>query len=106
MRAMTGADAVTLSNGAKMRADNVLKATGYNVDIKRLPMLHPKLTAAIDQDMGTPMLNARFESSVPGLYFVGLSSLRCFGPLFRFVAGCKAAGQRVASAVAHRVAAR
>ncbi|HEX9395884.1 MAG TPA: NAD(P)-binding domain-containing protein [Burkholderiales bacterium] len=106
MEAINGAVEVTLSNGAIVRADHVLMATGYTVDINRLPMLHPKLTAAIDQDMGTPMLNARFESSVPGLYFVGLSSLRCFGPLFRFVAGCKAAGQRVASAVAHRVAAR
>jgi hypothetical protein len=39
---------------------------------------------------------------VPGLYFVGISSLRAFGPLYRFVAGCGAAARRVAGAIAHR----
>jgi FAD-dependent urate hydroxylase len=36
---------------------------------------------------------------VPGLYFIGLTSLRAFGPLYRFVAGCGAAAGRVASAI-------
>ena len=43
---------------------------------------------------------------MPGLYFVGLTSLPAFGPLFRFVAGCGAAARRVARAVARRSAAR
>jgi asparagine synthetase B (glutamine-hydrolysing) len=30
----------------------------------------------------------------------GLTSLRAFGPLYRFLAGCGAAAQRVASAIA------
>jgi hypothetical protein len=36
---------------------------------------------------GTPILSSDFESSVPGLYFVGLSAARTFGPVMRFVVG-------------------
>ncbi len=63
-------------------------------------MIHRSLRAAIETDRTIPILTHWFESSVPGLYFVGLTSLRAFGPLYRFLAGCGAAAQRVASAIA------
>src|SRR5438552_4213498 len=90
----------TLSDGAKLRVDHILLATGYRVDIDRLTMIHPSLRADIRTDMGIPLLSHEFGSSVPGLYFVGLTSLRAFGPLYRFVAGCGAAARRVASCIA------
>jgi len=91
---------VTVSNGATMRADHIMLGTGYRVNINRLSMLHPSLRAEIKVDEGIPVLSHSFEAGVPGLYFVGITSLRAFGPLFRFVAGCPAAARRVASAVA------
>ncbi len=78
----------------------MILATGYKIDIGRLTMIHPSLLNQIRTDSGTPVLSHWFESSVPGLYFVGLTSLRAFGPLFRFVVGCKAAAPRVASSIA------
>jgi len=69
------------------------------VDLGRLTMLHPALRAEIRADQASPLLNPWFESSVPGLYFVGLTSLRAFGPLFRFVAGCDATAWRVARSI-------
>ncbi|HET9919838.1 MAG TPA: NAD(P)-binding domain-containing protein [Ktedonobacteraceae bacterium] len=93
---------VTLSDGEALNLDHLILSTGYQVDIKRLSMLSPSLLTEIQQDEGTPILNNWFESSVPGLYFVGLSSLRSFGPLYRFVVGAKAAAPRVASAAARR----
>jgi len=100
----------TLSDGTKIRADHLLMATGYDVNIAKLPMLHPSLLANIGTDRGSPVLDHWFESSVPGLYFVGLTSLRAFGPLFRFVVGCRASARRVAKSIAsslneHRLAA-
>lgn len=92
----------TISDGAKVRADHVILATGYEVDVDKLTMIHPSLMAEIRNDKGIPVLSHWFESSVPGLYFVGLTSLRAFGPLFRFVAGCKASAPRVASSVARK----
>lgn len=94
---------LTFSNKEVLKADHVILATGYRVDIHRLSMLHPSLLAEIQTDTDIPILNNRFESSVPGLYFVGLTSLRGFGPLFRFVVGTKAAAKRVAGAVAKQV---
>ena len=102
MQAVDGKVAVTISDGAQVGADHVILATGYKVDIDRLTMLHPSLRAAIATDMGIPTLSHWFESSVPGLYFVGLTSLRAFGPLYRFVVGCKATATRVASSAARK----
>jgi len=91
---------VTLSDGLKLRVDHLLLATGYKVDVSRLIMIDPSLRAIIKTDNAIPILNRRFESNVPGLYFVGITSLRAFGPLYRFVAGCGAAARRVAGAIA------
>jgi len=90
----------TLSDGAKVRADHVILATGYTVDVDKLTMIHPSLRAEIETHRSSPILSHWFESSVPGLYLVGLTSLHAFGPLYRFVAGCGAAARRVAGAIA------
>jgi FAD-dependent urate hydroxylase len=91
-----------LSNGTKLSADHLLLATGYRVDVDRLPMIDASLRTDIATERGVPILTRHFESSVPGLYFVGLSAVRDFGPLYRFVAGCPAAARRVAAAVSRR----
>lgn len=88
-----------LSDGVKLTVDHVILATGYKVDVARLDMIDPSLRTRVRTHDGSPLLNRWFESSVPGLYFVGLSSMRSFGPLFRFVAGCKVAAPRVACAI-------
>jgi cation diffusion facilitator CzcD-associated flavoprotein CzcO len=100
VRAVDGKVDVSLADGTTVRADHVILATGYKVDINTLTMMHPALRAAVKTDRSIPILSPWFESSVPGLYFVGMTSVRAFGPLFRFVAGCPAAAQRVASSVA------
>jgi cation diffusion facilitator CzcD-associated flavoprotein CzcO len=92
--------AATIVDGAKVSAHHIILATGYTVDISKLTMIHPSLRAEIKTDKAIPILSHRFESSVPGLFFVGLTSVRAFGPLYRFVAGCGAAARRVASSVA------
>lgn len=97
---------VTISDGETVRVDHIMLATGYTVNIKKLPMLHPALFSEIKMDKDVPILNSWFESSVPGLYFIGITSLRSFGPLYRFVVGCKAAAPRVARSVARFVKVR
>ncbi|HEV8586853.1 MAG TPA: FAD-dependent oxidoreductase [Methylomirabilota bacterium] len=105
-----GLDAA-LSDGARLRADHVVLATGFKVDVARLPMLAPGLRAVLRTRAGldgvtaagsgtAPVLSPFFESSVPGLYFVGLTSMRAFGPLYRFVLGCGAAARRVTASIA------
>lgn len=95
---------LTLSTGKTVRVDHVILGTGYVRDIKRLPMLSSSLIDRIETYEGSPILNSGFETNVPGLYFIGFSSVSSFGPLFRFVVGTDAAAKRVASAVARQVA--
>jgi FAD-dependent urate hydroxylase len=69
--------------------DHVIAATGYRVDLGRLAFLDPTLRATIKAADGVPALNPVFESSVPGLHFVGLASAPSFGPVMRFVYGAR-----------------
>jgi thioredoxin reductase len=103
MQATGDGVAVTLSNGNHLHVDHIMLATGYAVNLQNLPMLDQELAAQINTDAGIPLLSPYFESSVPGLYFIGLSSIRAFGPLYRFVLGNKATARRVAAAVARRL---
>jgi FAD-dependent urate hydroxylase len=77
-------------------ADFVIAGTGYDVDVARLAYLDPQLLPSIQCIDRAPALNIHFESSVPGLYFLGTLSYMCFGPLFRFVCGARAAVPRLA----------
>lgn len=95
---------LTLSDGGTLEVDHVILATGYRAEVSKLPMLDSSLVDSIQTYVGSPSLNTWFESSVPGLYFVGYSAARYFGPLYRFVIGADAAAHRVASAVARQVA--
>lgn len=93
---LTDPDGVT----ERLRADHLLLATGYRVDVDRLEILEPTLRQAVRTFGGAPRLSARFESSVPGLYFTGLAGAPTFGPVLRFVCGTGFAARQVATAVA------
>ncbi len=88
---------LVLSNNRTLKADHVILGTGYRVNLKNLSMIHPSLLAEIQTYHNAPILNSRFESSVPGLYFLGFSSVSSCGPLYRFVVGTEAAAQCIAS---------
>ncbi len=94
-----GQVALQLASNQTVKVDHVLLATGYHINVKRLPMLSPSLLDAVQVDEhNSPVLSSSFESSVPGLYFVGIAALCNFGPLYRFVCGAKAAAERVSRA--------
>jgi hypothetical protein len=95
----TGAGAPT-----RLVVDHVLAATGYRIAPGAIATLEPGVRDQIDCLGGYPVLNGSFESSVPGLYFAGLSSAATFGPLMRFVCGTEFAAPRTAAGVARRLA--
>jgi thioredoxin reductase len=70
-------------------AEHVVAGTGYRMSLRRFKFLGEDLLARIDAVEETPTLSRSFESSVPGLYFVGTISANQFGPLTRFVCGAK-----------------
>jgi thioredoxin reductase len=79
-----------------VEVDFVIAGTGYDVDVSRLAYLDRELVRRIQCIERSPALNIHFESSVPGLHFLGPLSFMCFGPLFRFVCGAEIAAPRLA----------
>jgi hypothetical protein len=90
---------IGLDDGTERHVDHVLLATGYRVDVSRCAFLAPQLSRAIRTVDGYPELAAGFESSIPGLHFVGAAAAASFGPLMRFVAGTKYASTALARCV-------
>jgi cation diffusion facilitator CzcD-associated flavoprotein CzcO len=80
--------------------DHIIAATGYKVDLERLRFLGAEIRAKVKVVDGTPVLSTTFESSVPGLYFVGVASANSFGPVMRFAFGAGFAARRLAGTMA------
>ena len=85
-------------------ADHIVAGTGYKVNLERLKFLTPETRSRIKTLAGSPVLSGGFESTVPGLYFVGLAAAHSFGPVMRFAFGAAFTARRVAKAVAKSVA--
>ena len=78
---------VGFRNGRTTVVDHVLLGTGYRVDLARYAFLSRELLSRVARVDGYPRLRRGFESSVPGLHFLGAPAAGTFGPLMRFVAG-------------------
>lgn len=85
--------------------EHVIAATGYRVDMERLRFLSPEIRTRVKTLNGSPILSSSFESSVDGLYFVGVSAANSFGPVMRFAFGAGFAARTVTQAIA-KVASR
>jgi thioredoxin reductase len=102
-RAEKGGVTLDLAHGEETRSahfDHVIAATGYRVDITTLRILDQELRREIRLTNRSPRLSAHFESSVPGLYFVGVSAANSFGPVMRFAVGAEFTAPRIARRLA------
>jgi len=79
----------------ELETDHVIAATGYKVDLRRLPFFDEQALSAIRTVDHTPILSSNFESSISGLYFVGLASANTFGPMLRFAFGAGFTSRRL-----------
>jgi thioredoxin reductase len=84
----------------EIEADHVIAATGYKVDLERLTFLSSEIRSKVKTVERAPVLSASLESSVPGLYFVGIAAANTFGPVMRFAFGSDFAARTVAKALA------
>jgi cation diffusion facilitator CzcD-associated flavoprotein CzcO len=88
-----------LSDGSHELVDHVLMATGYRVDVRKYEFLSASLVSALRLVSGLPVLARGFQSSVPGLHFLGAPAVWSYGPLMRFVAGADFAARTVSQFV-------
>jgi hypothetical protein len=95
---------LSLRNGTggplSVTTDHVIAATGYRVDLQRLSFADADLRRRIRTAGPMPILSPNLESSLRGLYFVGLAAAGSFGPLMRFIYGADFAARRVSAHIA------
>jgi FAD-dependent urate hydroxylase len=102
--AQAAADGVRLTfdgpdGTAELAADHVLAATGYRSDVRRLAFLSDLLRPGLQTLADTPVVDRNYQSTVPGLYFIGPAVAPAFGPVMRFVYGADHAARTVAGAL-------
>lgn len=73
----------------QVETEHIIAATGYRVDVRRLPFLSAAISSQLKLLDNGPKLSSSFESSVPGLYFVGPVAVGSFGPVLRFACGAE-----------------
>ena len=99
-----GAVALTLRRADRssevLRFDHVIAGTGFRTDVARLDFLSPSLQRELAVVEGSPVLSTTFESSVPGLYFIGPAAAVSFGPMMRFAFGARYVARRLTHAFA------
>ncbi|MDR3529380.1 MAG: FAD-dependent oxidoreductase [Rhodopila sp.] len=89
-----------------IEADHVISATGFRVDIRRLRFISPGIMEKMDCADHTPVLSPHFETSVPGLFMLGVTAANNFGPLLRFAYGAGFASRRLSSFLARTASRR
>lgn len=89
-----------LSDSTERVVDQVFLGTGYRVDVSRYPFLSRQIIQELSVTDGFPQLHGAFESSIPGLHFLGAPAGHSFGPLMYFVSGTRFASRTLRSHLA------
>jgi thioredoxin reductase len=87
-------------NTREIATEHLIAATGYKVDLDRLAFLSQGIRSKVKTINRAPVLSANFESSIPGLYFAGVSAANSFGPVMRFAFGAGFAARTLTRALA------
>jgi thioredoxin reductase len=80
-----------------IEAEQVIAATGYKASVSSLKFLDVALSSQVRTVDSAPVLNRHFESTIPGLHFIGAAAANSFGPMLRFAFGAGYAARRVAA---------
>ena len=85
---------VALDNGDAFVVDDVILATGYKVELERLPFLkNGNVLDKVEVKNGFPVLDPHFQSTVRGLYFTSMPAGQDFGPFFGFTVSVRASAK-------------
>ena len=84
----------------ELTADHVIAATGYRADVTRLRFLGDQIRSGLRTMAGSAAVGRDYQSSIPGLYFIGPAVAPSFGPVERFVFGSRHASTVVARQLA------
>jgi cation diffusion facilitator CzcD-associated flavoprotein CzcO len=91
---------VTMSNGEEIVCDKVVFATGYKVDISRVPVLASgNILPQMEMRNGFPVLDDHLQTSVPGLFITSMPAIQDFGPFFGFTIAVRVSAKLICDAI-------
>jgi pyruvate/2-oxoglutarate dehydrogenase complex dihydrolipoamide dehydrogenase (E3) component len=76
--------------------DQVIAATGFKFNMDNFDFLSPELRSKIKSRKSLPVLDTKFQTSVPGLYFSGGISELYFGTALKFIIGSHYSAKTIA----------
>jgi cation diffusion facilitator CzcD-associated flavoprotein CzcO len=92
-----------LSNGERLTCDQIILATGYKVDMGKLPYLASgNILKELKTLNGFPVLDDHFETSVAGLFLTSLPATQDFGPFFAFTVSVRASAKLICERIVKR----
>jgi thioredoxin reductase len=95
-----GALAATLDNGEALEVDQVIAATGYQVDIASVPFLAAgNVLERLATQNGFPKLNEHFQTNIPGLFITSMPAVEDFGPFWGFTIAAPVSAQIIGRAL-------
>jgi hypothetical protein len=75
-------------------------ATGYAVDISRVPLLaRGNVLAQLRIEDNFPVLDDRLQTSTPGLFMTSMPATRDFGPFFGFTVSVRTSAKLIGRAL-------
>jgi len=91
---------VTLTSGEEIRCDQIILATGYKVDITRLPILSAgKILDQLETRNGFPVLDDHFQTSIRGLFITSMPATQDFGPFFGFTIAVRVSAKLICEVI-------
>lgn len=96
-----GAIDVALSPSGRAVVDDLILATGYKVDIARVPLLNGPDGPIIETRGGFPVLDDHFQSSEPRLFVTSMAASGDFGPFFGFTVSARVSARHIGRAILH-----
>ena len=96
-----GAIDVTFASSGQAVVDDLILATGYKVDIARVPLLNGRDGPIIATRDGFPVLDDRFQSSEPRLFITSMAASGDFGPFFGFTVSARVSARHIGRAILH-----
>jgi FAD-dependent urate hydroxylase len=82
-------------------ADDLILATGYKVDLARVPVLNGTDGPIVDTRDGFPVLDDHFQSSVRRLFITSMAACGDFGPFFGFTVSARVSARHIGRAILH-----
>lgn len=82
--------------GRTVEVDRIVFATGYKVDLHRVPLLaRGNVLPQLQIEQGSPVLDDRLQASIAGLFMTSMLATRDFGPFFAFTVSARASAHLI-----------